>query len=49
MLPGYTGEEVKKMQDRRQSQQGVKLFIFSQIFDRERPALEVGASSDTGS
>jgi len=34
MLPGYTGEEIRKMQDGRLLPEHVKLFIFSQIFDR---------------
>jgi len=43
MLPGYTGEEIKKMQDGRLLIQSVKLSIFSKIFDRKIPALESGA------
>jgi len=40
MLPGYTGEDIKKMQDGRLLIQSVKLSIFSKIFDRKIPALE---------
>jgi len=41
MLPGYTGEELRKMQDGRNSHlQRVKLFIFSWIRLRKIAALE---------
>jgi len=36
MLPGYTDEEMKKMQQGPLSHATAKLFIFSWIFDRKK-------------
>jgi hypothetical protein len=38
MLSGYTGEEVKKMQQERNSHEAVKLFILSYIFGWFQPS-----------